>query len=67
GLLGLLAVFEVWWVGGTYLLSRGFGELSWLQVFVANIIGAGTMAVYLWRQHPMLARRVDAVLAGARE
>jgi hypothetical protein len=67
GLLGLIAVFEVWWVGGTYLLSKGFGELTWLQVFIANIIGAGTMAFYLWRQHPSLATRVDAVLAGARE
>ena len=67
GLLGLLAVFEVWWVGGTYLLSRAFGELTWFQVFIANIIGAATMAFYLWRQHPMLATRVDAVLAGARE
>lgn len=67
GLLGLLAVFEVWWVGGTYLLSRGFGDLTWLQVFIANIIGAGVMTFYLWRQHPLLATRVDAVLAGARE
>ncbi|MEP6764625.1 MAG: hypothetical protein ABJB66_09960 [Gemmatimonadaceae bacterium] len=67
GLLGLLAVFEVWWVGGTYLLTKGFGELTWLQVFIANIIGAGTMSLYLWRQHPSLAGRVDAVLAGARE
>lgn len=67
GLLGLVAVFEVWWVGGTYLLSRGFGELTWLQVFIANIIGAGVMSFYLWRQHPLLATRVDAVLAGARE
>ncbi|MEO7996434.1 MAG: hypothetical protein ABI852_03255 [Gemmatimonadaceae bacterium] len=67
GLLGLLAVFEVWWVGGTYLLSRGFGELTWAQVFIANLIGAGVMSFYLWRQHPLLATRVDAVLAGARE
>ena len=67
GLLGLLAVFEVWWVGGTYLLTKGFGELSWLQVFIANLIGAGVMAVYLWRQHPSLPGRVDAVLAGANE
>ena len=67
GLLGLLAVFEVWWVGVTYLLSRGFGELTWLQVFIANIIGAATMSLYLWQQHPSLATRVDAVLAGARE
>lgn len=67
GLLGLLAVFEVWWVGGTYLLSQGFGELSWLQVFIANIIGAGVMSLYLWRQHPRLAGRVGAELAGARE
>ena len=67
GLLGLLAVFEVWWVGGTYLLSNAFGNLTWLQVFIANIIGAGTMSWYLWRKHPSLPSRVDAVLAGARE
>lgn len=67
GLLGLLAVFEVWWVGGTYLLTKGFGELTWLQVFIANVIGAGTMSFYLWKQHPTLATRVDAVLAGAKE
>ncbi len=67
GLLGLLAVFEVWWVGGTYLLTKGFGDLTWFQVFVANLIGAGTMSAYMWRQHPSLAKRVDAVLAGGRE
>ncbi len=67
GLLGLLAVFEVFWVGVTYLLSRAFGELTWLQVFIANIIGAAAMTFYLWRQHPMLASKVDAALAGARE
>ena len=67
GLLGLLALFEVWWVGGTYLLAKGFGELTWLQVFIANVIGAGTMSFYLWKQHPTLAARVDAVLAGAKE
>jgi hypothetical protein len=67
GLLGLLVVFEVWWVGGTYLLSEGFGNLSWLQVFIANLIGAGVMSLYLWRQHPSLPGRVSAVLAGARE
>ena len=67
GALGLLAVFEVWWVGGTYILSRGFGELTWLQVFIANIIGAAVMTLYMWRQHPKLASRVDAALAGAHE
>ncbi len=67
GLLGLLAVFEVWWVGGTYLLTKGFGELTWLQVFIANLIGAGMMSLYLWRQHPSLPSRVDAVLSGGRE
>jgi hypothetical protein len=67
GLLGLLAVFEVWWVGGTYLLTKGFGDLTWLQVFIANIIGAAVMSLYMWRQHPSLARRVDAELAGVGE
>lgn len=67
GALGLLAVFEVWWVGGTFILAKGFGELTWLQVFIANIIGAAVMTFYMWRQHPKLASRVDAALAGAYE
>jgi len=67
GFLGLVVVFEVGWIGWTSVLSQGFGELTWLQVFVANLIGAAAMGLYMWRQHPALPRRVNAVLAGAQE
>ena len=67
GFMGLVVVFEVGWFGWTSVLSRGFGELTWLQVFIANLIGAAAMGLYMWRQHPALPGRVDAVLAGAAE
>ncbi|HYW32156.1 MAG TPA: hypothetical protein VE869_11660 [Gemmatimonas sp.] len=69
GFLGLFVAFEVGWIGWTTVLSQrdGFGELSWLQVFVANLIAAVVMGWYMWRQHPSLAGRVDRVVAGAPE
>ncbi len=67
GFMGLVVVFEVGWLGWTSVLSQGFGSLSWLQVFIANLIGAAAMGLYMWRQHPALPGRVGAVLAGANE
>lgn len=67
GFAGLFVAFEVGWIGWTSVLSRGFGELSWLQVFIANLIGAAAMGWYMWRQHPALPGRVGRVLAGAPE
>ncbi len=67
GFLGLVVVFEVGWVGWTTVLAQGFGELTWLQVFIANLIGAAAMGLYMWRQHPALPARVGQVLAGAAE
>ncbi len=67
GFAGLFVAFEVGWIGWTTVLSQGFGELTWLQVFVANLIGAAAMGWYIWRQHPNLAGRVDRVLAGQPE
>lgn len=64
GPLMLFVAFEIWWIGITQMLSRGFGELSWLQVFVANLIGAAAMGAYMWKQHPNLSKRVDRLLAG---
>lgn len=66
--LGMLFVaFEVGWLGWTMVLARGFGELTWLQVFVANLIAAGSMGLYMWRQHPTLAGRVNHALGGVTE
>ncbi|WP_337172753.1 hypothetical protein [Gemmatimonas aurantiaca] len=67
GFAGLFVAFEVGWIGITTMLARGFGELTWMQVFVANLIAAAAMGAYMWRMHPALPRRVDAALAGAPE
>jgi hypothetical protein len=67
GFAGLFVAFEVGWIGWTTVLAEGFGDLTWAQVFVANLIAAGSMGLYMWRQHPALPARVSAVLAGAQE
>jgi len=60
----LFVAFEVGWVGWTMVLAQGFGELTWLQVFIANLIASGAMGTYMWRQHPSLPRRVTEEIAG---
>ena len=68
GFLVLFVVFEVGWFGFTSVLAQGeFGELSWLQVFIANLLASGAMGAYLWRQHPGLATRARLELAGAQQ
>ncbi|MEO7521045.1 MAG: hypothetical protein ABIW79_04445, partial [Gemmatimonas sp.] len=67
GFAGLFVAFEVGWIGWTTVLSQGFGQISWLQVFGANLIGAAAMGWYMWRQHPSLGRRVSRVVAGQPE
>ena len=39
----LFVAFEVGWVGWTMVLAEGFGQLTWLQVFIANLIASLTM------------------------
>jgi hypothetical protein len=65
GFIGLFVLFEVGWVGWTLVLAQGFGDLTWLQVFIANLIGAASMGYYMYRQHPALPRRVSQVLIAA--
>ncbi len=68
GFAGLFIVFEIGWLGWTAVLAEGsYGELSWLQVFLANLIAAGVMGYSLFRQHPGLAERVELALAGSPE
>lgn len=64
GFAMLFVAFEVGWVGWTTVLAEGFGRLTWLQVFIANLIAAVTMGLYMWRQHPSLPARVTQELAG---
>ena len=65
GFAGLFIVFEVGWIGWTSVLSQGFGEITWLQVFIANLIGSGAMGAYMWRQHPSLPGKVGAQITGS--
>lgn len=68
GFAMLFVAFELGWLGWTTVLAQGtYGALSWLQVFVANLIAAAAMGLYLWRQHRSLWRRVGSALAGAPE
>lgn len=59
----LFVAFEVGWIGWTMVLARGLGELTWLQVFIANLIATVTMSLYMWRQHPTLPKRVTQEFA----
>lgn len=68
GFAGLFVAFEIGWIGFTQMLAKsGLGELSWLQVGAANLIAAAVMGYVIFRRHPGLGRRVDAVLAGGPE
>lgn len=62
GFFVLFVAFEVGWVGWTTVLAQGFGELTWYQVFIANIIASAAMGYYMYRQHPGLPRKVNRIL-----
>ncbi len=63
----LFVAFEVGWIGWTMVLAQGFGQLTWLQVFLANLIASISMGLYMWRQHPTLPSRVTQEMAGVTE
>ncbi len=67
GFAGLFVIFEVGWIGWTSVLSQGFGDITWLQVFIANLIASAAMGAYMWKQHPSLPARVGAQIAGQPE
>jgi hypothetical protein len=62
GFFVLFVAFEVGWVGWTTVLAQGFGELTWYQVFIANLIASAAMGFYMYRQHPALPRKVNQIL-----
>ena len=66
GFFILFIAFEFGWYGLSAILARSeyFGQLAWYQVFLANLIAAGTIGTYLFRRHPGLASRFAHSLAG---
>jgi hypothetical protein len=66
GFFILFIAFEIGWYGLSAILARSehFGQLAWYQVFLANLIAAGTIGTYLFRRHPGLASRFAHSLAG---
>jgi hypothetical protein len=56
GAVLLFVAFETFFIGIVTLLAQWLLALiPWWSILVANMLAAGAMGVYLWRQHPKLA------------
>src|SRR5215210_126363 len=67
-LAGLLVAFVIMTMG-FYMIAAAFaqsalGQISWLQIFIANLLASGLMLGYLWRGHPRLNRQLKQALEG---
>ncbi|HET7613941.1 MAG TPA: hypothetical protein VFK26_08435 [Gemmatimonadaceae bacterium] len=67
-LAGLLVAFVMMTLG-FYMIAAVFthsalGELSWVQIFIANLLAAAVMLGYLWRRHPGLGGQLRQALEG---
>ena len=69
GILAGLLVAVVMMTLGFYMIAAAFtqsalGQISWVQIFVANLLASTLMLGYLWRKHPMLERQLKQALEG---
>ena len=67
-LAGLLVAFVIMTMG-FYMIAAAFaqsalGQISWIQIFMANLLASGLMLGYLWRGHPKLNRQLKQALEG---
>ena len=67
-LAGLLVAFVIMTMG-FYMIAAAFaqsalGQISWIQIFIANLLASGLMLGYLWRKHPSLNRQLKQALEG---
>jgi hypothetical protein len=61
GLALLLVTFQVHFIGLLAIVANWLLEsLAWWNVLIGNLLAAGAMGVYLWRQHPGIKRELDA-------
>ncbi len=65
GFLIAFVAFELGAIGLTSLLAESsLGDLAWYQIFIANLLAAAAMFVFMWRRHPNLRRDIDRALTG---
>jgi len=67
-LAGLLVGFVIMTLG-FYMIAAAFaqsalGQMSWAQIFIANLLASSLMLWYLWRGHPRLERQLKQALEG---
>jgi len=67
-LAGLLVAFVIMTMG-FYMIAAAFaqsalGQISWAQIFIANLIASALMLWYLWRGHPRLDQQLRQALEG---
>jgi hypothetical protein len=65
GLLLVVVAFELGFYMLTALFTQGpLGKLAWYQIFIANLLAAGSMFWYLWKTHPRLGGHFKTALDG---
>jgi hypothetical protein len=67
-LAGLLVAFVMMTLG-FYMIAAAFsqsalGQMSWAQIFIANLLASSLMLWYLWRKHPKLDHQLKRALEG---
>jgi hypothetical protein len=67
-LAGLLVAFVMMTLG-FYMIAAVFahsalGDMSWAQIFIANLLASALMLWYLWRKHPKLNSQLRQALEG---
>src|SRR5882724_11726417 len=67
-LAGLLVAFVMMTLG-FYMIAAAFsqsalGQMSWVQIFIANLLASSLMLWYLWRKHPKLDHQLKRALEG---
>jgi len=61
-----LVIGLVFWLGISYMLYRLTDErFPWLTFLIGTVLGVGSMALYLWRQHPALSGSIHDLPLGS--
>src|SRR5829696_1793763 len=65
GFLIAFVAFEIGAIGLTQLFTESqLGGMAWYQIFIANLLAAGSMFFLMWRRHPGLGDDIQEALTG---